>query len=366
MGRAKYRVALIGSGMVANAGHIPAWKNLKDDVEIVAVADLLPDRAELIARTEGIPHAYGDWRRMLAEQAPDIVSVATPNVYHKEQTLTALQAGAHVLVEKPIATSHADARAMFEAAQAAGRVLLVCQSLRFLNEPIAAREIVASGRLGGIYFAEGIGMRRRGIPKWGQFHMKAHSGGGPVYDLGVHLLDRMLWIMGFPKVKSVSGATFRKFGHRDEGILTSLEDSGAPLGVLTPRPYDYREFDVEDMAVGMIRLADGGVISFRTGWAANIPTNVWTSSFLGTEGGLQLDPLRLVGNMGRYQVDITPHVPPDRAVTFCGHWGATEHFINVLRGREELLVRPDEVLAVMRVLDAIYESAAKGQEIVLE
>lgn len=365
MAREKRRVALIGSGMIATAGHIPAWKNLKDDVEIVAVADLLKERAELIARTEGIPHAFGDWEKMLSEQKPDIVSVTTPNAYHCEQTIAALQAGAHVLCEKPIATSHADAKRMFDAAKAAGRILFVCQSLRFYNAVLAAKEIADAGRLGEIYFAEGIGLRRRGIPKWGQFHMKVHSGGGPVYDLGVHLLDRMMWIMGFPQVKSVSGTTFTKLGNRDEGQLTSLEDSGAPLGVLTPRKYDWREFDVEDMAAGMVRLANNAIILFKTSWAANIPKSVWTSSFLGTEGGLQLDPLALVGNMGRYPVDTTPHVPSDRPVVFSGHWLAAEHFIRVLRGDEELIVKPDQVLTIMRILDAIYASAESGKEIVL-
>lgn len=363
MAQQKLKVGVIGTGMIATAGHIPAWKSLKDDVEVAAVADIQEDRARLVAEAEGIPHAYGDWEKMLKELELDIVSVCTPNAYHKGQTIAALQAGAHVLCEKPVATSAADADAMFQAAEGAGRILLVGQSARFSNHSRAAKEIVDSGRLGEIYFAETFFLRRRGVPKWGLFHVKKHSGGGPVYDLGVHAIDLLYWLMGNPAVRAVSGATYTKFGNRDEGLATSLADSGAPLGVLTPRPYNPREFDVEDMAAGFIRLEGGITVHFKTSWAANIPQNTGGTTILGTAGGLTLNPLTLVTNMGSYQVNIEARVPAERPEAFAGHWGETAHFVGVIRGEEELLVKRGEVLNVMRTLDALYQSAAEGREI---
>ena len=363
MAKEKLKVGIIGTGMIATSGHIPAWRDLPDDVEVIGVADILADRAKLIADSEGIPHAYGDWEKMLAELDLDIVSVCTPNSYHRAQSVAALQAGAHVLCEKPIATSHADAAAMFEAAEAAGKVLFVGQSSRFRNRSIAAKEIVDSGRLGEIYFAETFYLRRRGIPQWGQFHMKEHSGGGPIYDLGVHAIDLLYWLMGNPAVRAVSGATYTKLGNRDEHLATSLADSGAFLGVLTPRPYDFKDYDVEDMAAGFIRLAGGASVAFKTSWAANVPRNFGSTMILGTEGGLVMEPLTLVTNMGSYQVNVEAQVPDDEHGPFSGHWGETAHLVRVVRGEEELSVRPEEVLNVMRTLDALYQSSAEGREV---
>ena len=248
MTKQRLKVAIIGAGMIANAGHIAAWRNLPEDVEIAGIADKLEENARRAAERHGIPHAYGDPVHMLAELKPDIVSVCTPNVYHKEHTLLALRAGAHVWCEKPVAIRYADAREMFEAAEAAGRVLFVGQSGRFSGAALAAKELAGHGQLGEVYYAETAALRRRGVPTWGLFHMKEHSGGGPLYDIGVHALDMLFWIIGNPRVLAASGMTYTKLANRAEGLVTSLADSGAPLGVFTPRRYDYREFDVEDMA----------------------------------------------------------------------------------------------------------------------
>ena len=362
----KLRVAVVGAGMIGNAAHIPAWKNLTEDIEVVGVADVSEERARQTADRYDIPHASGNWSEMLAKLSPDVVSVCTPNVYHRAVTEAALKGGAHVLCEKPIATSYADAVAMYDTALAAGRTLMVSQTVRFSGNMMAAKEIAAAGRLGEMYYAETSALRRRGIPKWGMFHMKEHNAGGPVYDLGVHMIDALFWIMGNPKAVAVSGMTYRKLGDRDEGLATSLAESGAPLGVFTPRPYDYHEFDVEDFASGYIRLENEATVSLKTSWAANVPDGIGSTFIVGTEGGLQLGPLKLVTNMGRYQVDIVPKVLPDRNVAFAGHWEITAHMLRVLRGDEEMIVKREEVLNVIRALEGLYRSADEGREIRLD
>ena len=362
----KLRVVVIGAGMIANAGHIPAWRNLADEVEIVGISSRSVERARSAAQRNDIPGAYDSWRAMLAELAPDVAIVTTPNTSHHEITVGALEAGAHVLCEKPVATTYAEAEAMFDAAEAAGRILMVGQTGRFSAETQAAKEWADDGQLGEVYYAETSALRRRGVPKWGRFHMKADSGGGALLDIGVHALDALLWLMGNPRVVAACGATYTKLANLDEGLLTSLADSGAPVGVFEPRSYDHREFDVEDMGAGMLRLESGATITIRASWAANVPPGMGGTVVLGTTGGMRLHPLMLVRNMGRYQVDVTPHVPADPNVPFYGHWKQARHFVDVVAGTAELLVKREEALNVIRALEGLYRSAEAGREVRLD
>ncbi|HEY3290063.1 MAG TPA: Gfo/Idh/MocA family oxidoreductase [Anaerolineae bacterium] len=362
MTRKLKRVAVIGTGMIANAAHIPAWKAIPDEVEIVGVADIRAEAAQETAHRYSIPKAYTDPQKMLNELAPDIVSVCTPNVYHKQWSIAALKAGADVLCEKPLTTTYADALEMFATAKSVGKMLYPSQSMRFMNHFVAAREMVTEGRLGEVYYAEVNSIRRRGIPKWGFFHMKQHNAGGPVCDLGVHTIDAVLWIMGCPKVKAVSGMTYAKLGHLDEGLVTSLADSGAPIGVFTPRPYDYHEFDVEDFASGFIRLENDITLAIKTSWAVNMSES-FSLVVAGTTSGIQLPPLKQLTNQGRYQVEIAPKVMPEPAVPFSGHYGMVVNFVKALRGEEERVVKPEETLNVIRIIELFYKSSAEGREL---
>jgi predicted dehydrogenase len=367
MGKEKFKVAVIGTGMIANAAHLPAWKGLADDVEVVGVADIIEERAQLTAKAHGVPRAYGDWQKMLDEVKPDFVSVCTPNVYHKAPTIAALKGGAHVCCEKPITISTADAEEMYDVAEAAGRELFITQTTRFNNSAFAAKEMAEAGKLGEMYYAETAMYRRRGIPKWGVFHMKEHNAGGPVYDLGVHVLDLLIWVMGNPKVTAVSGMTYTKFGNIDENLVTSLADSGAPSGVITPRPYDYREFDVEDFAACIFRLENDATIVLRTSWAANVPDPVSANRtfILGTKAGLQLQPeFQLIANMDRFQADIGFKVTDLKWPM--QHWECLANAVRVVRGEEEKVVKRAEVINVMRALDGLYKSADEGREVRLD
>jgi len=362
----KLRVGLIGTGMICNIAHVPAWKALPDEVEIVAAADVVASHARGTAEAHGIPYWTDDPQRMLDTQELDVVSVCTPNVYHKPWTLAALRAGAHVLCEKPVAPGYQDAAEMFAAAEQAGRLLLVGQSLRFRSENQAAKSLVEMGLLGDAYYAEAGAMRRRGVPQWGLFHIKAHSAGGPIYDIGVHALDLVLWLIGNPRVVAVSGATYTRIANQDEGLVQSEAESGAPEGVPEPRPYDYREFDVEDLGVGLLRLENGMTIVIRASWAANIPEGTGGTFILGTRAGLALNPVRLIGTVGRYQADTTPIIPGRDEPFAAGHIREAAHLVRAIRGQEELLVKKEEVLNVIYALESLYRSAERGEEVQLD
>lgn len=363
----KFRVAIIGTGMIGSTAHAPAWSALPDDVELVATADILPERAKQVAAGFSVPAHYGDWQKMLDEVQPDIVSVCTPNCHHKAPTIAALKSGAHVLCEKPIAPGYADAKEMFDVAESVGKELFITQTARFSSDADAAKEYADRGMLGEMYYAETAAIRRRGVPTWGVFHIKKENAGGPVYDLGVHAIDLLFWVMGDPKPVAVSGQTVLKLANKDEKLATSLFDSGAMGGLLIePRPYDYREFDVEDFASGYIRMDNGAVVVLRTSWAANIQQGAGSTFILGTEGGINFDPFTYIANQGHYMVEVSPNIPKNRGVAFSGHFRYMAHAVRVLRGEEEKIVKRHQVLNVIKALDGLYASSELGREVRLD
>lgn len=359
----KLRVAVIGAGQIANSAHIPAWKST-EGVEIVAVVDNRENVAEITAKRYNIPNVYKDYKVMLEEIKPDIVSVCTPNNFHKPCAIAALEAGAHVLCEKPLSVSEKDAREMYDVAHRCGKYLMASQSMRFDTRTKAAKALYDTGIVGDPYYVQANLVRRRGIPKWGFFHMKEYNTAGPGFDLGVHVLDLLLWFMGSPAPISVSGRNYEKIGNTDEKLVESIADSGAPVDLFTPRLYDWHEFNVEDLTTAYIQLEGGITLMLKTSWALNAPEEDNRCYISGTEGGLVVIPeTTVLTNMGGYQVEIQPKIPVQTHQTFEGHYGLTSHFVRVIRGEEEMIVTENQVLNVLRILDAIYESSETGKEI---
>lgn len=366
MRESKLKVAVISCGMITNAAHIPAYLNLADKVELAAVCDINPVSAEQTARRFGISSWYTDAEEMLQKERPDLVSVCTPNALHKPMTMLALSYGAHVACEKPIAFTYADAKEMFDFAREKGKVLFACQVLRYNQEYQFAKEMMASGVLGDVYYSEFSLIRRRGVPKWGAFHRKEANGGGVLCDLGVHMIDAALWVMGGPKFVSISGTSSSQIARNERDVLTSLAESGAPAGVFNARPYSPEEFEVEEFAAGSIRLENGCSINFKTSWAVNLPPE-YAMSFAGSRAGLLLPKMELLSTMGRYQADIRPRLFPEERrfakEAFPGHFFLFENAVDHLLTGSPLAVLPEETLNVSAIIDAFYLSAAQGREV---
>lgn len=366
----QYKVAFIGNGMICNAAHIPAYKAMGDKVKIVAVADIREEAAKETAERHGIPKYYVDPYKMLEEEKPDIISVCTPNAYHKEYTLAGFRAGCHVVCEKPVAVTCADAEEMFNAAEKAGKHLFVIQSLRFTGNFKAAAGLAKSGCLGDIYYADLNLVRRRGVPRWGMFHMAKENVGGAFCDLGVHMCDYLMSISGNPKMVSVSGSAVTRIVNKEKNIEFSNAESGAPTGLFTPRKFDMKEFDVEEFANGYIRLENGMTVTFKISWALNLP-NSNTVSICGDKGGLTIgdDGLKLLTTQGNYQADVLPRVFPDpytELSDFTGHIHEMNYILKVLNGEmtmEEYPIQKDEVMNVVAIIEAFYKSAQLGREV---
>ena len=168
----KLRAALISAGMIANAAHIPAYQNLSDEVEIVGICDLNEQAAVETAKRFGIPNTFTNATEMLDSLKPDIVSISSPPLTHVPLVRLALEKGANVICEKPLALCYKDVLEVFDLAEKKGLLLVPCQSVRYRDDFLAAKDIVSDGTLGNIYFAELSRIRRRGVPKWGGVSQK--------------------------------------------------------------------------------------------------------------------------------------------------------------------------------------------------
>ena len=342
------KIVIVGAGFATRIVHMPGYSGI--GVPVAAICDLDRARAQSLAGQYAIPNVYTDWREMLEKEQPDVVSVCLPNVLHAEITIAALEAGAHVLCEKPLATSVAEAKAMFGAARKAGRVLMAAQHLRFQAEARAMKRVIDSGALGEIYHAEATAMRRLGIPTWGLFHQKSVSAGGTLLDLGVHQLDQTIWLMGNPRPVRVSAVTQQRFGRRPE------------IAALLRNAWDPEAFDVEDFAIAFVRFEDGSDLLLRTSWAAHIEQNTFNVQILGTDGGVSLHPPALY-HMRNGVLATEEYKSLQQRSTYEGQARA---FLAAVRGEREVAVKEEETLNVQRILNGAYRSAEEGREVEVE
>jgi predicted dehydrogenase len=343
----KVRVGLVGTGFIAQEGHLPAYAAL-EEVELTAVADANLERAKSVAEKFGVSKVFKDYRRLLALEEIEAVDICTPNASHKPITIAALKAGKHVLVEKPIAMNAAEAKAMIAESKKAKRLLMVALNCRYLSETRALKRAIDAGALGDIYYAEATFLRRRGIPGWGVFTEKKASGGGPVLDLGVHVLDWSLYLMGFPEPVAVSGLTYAKIGPHPHQAATAGYWSWNP-----------KKFEVEDMAVGLVRFRNGGCLCLKTSWAANIPKDEFKILLVGTKGGCQNKPLGIHREEYGSLVDVTP-VDLPKAETYKEE---IREFAQAIRKGGPSPVPAEQALVSARIIDALYLSARRGREV---
>ncbi|PYK99653.1 MAG: gfo/Idh/MocA family oxidoreductase [Verrucomicrobia bacterium] len=317
----------------------------------VAVAETNPERLKEAADRFKIPRAYADYRDLLDQPDIDAVTIAVPNHLHARIAIDALQARKHVLLEKPMAMNAREAAKIVETGKKMRRTLMVAQNFRFNRHTQVAKAIVERGDLGEVYHARCFWLRRSGIPRIGSwFTQKQFSGGGCAADLGVHMLDTCLHLLGEFEVKSVSAQTFARFGPRGLG-----ETDWGRSEVNSKKP-----FDVDDYSVALLKLKSGRTVVLEASWAGHHAADAreYGVDLMGTTAGLSLYPARLFrpGPSGfetiQLSLPIVSH-SEDRI----------HHFVSCALEGKKPLVAPEESLKVQQLLDAIYTSAAAGKEV---
>jgi predicted dehydrogenase len=354
----KFRIGIIGCGGIANGKHMPALAK-QPNAEMVAFCDIVVDRAHEAAKKYGAPEArvYSDYRELLNDGSIDVVHVCTPNDAHADVSIASLEAGKHVLCEKPMAKTAADARRMVEAAKRTGKTLSIGYQNRYRADSQYLKKVCENGDLGEIYYAKAHAIRRRAVPTWGVFLDEEKQGGGPLIDIGTHALDLTLWMMNNYEPKVVLGQAFHK--------LSSRENAANAWG-----SWDPKKFTVEDSAFGMIVMKNGATIVLESSWAINmLETGEAKCTLCGTEGGADMqDGLRINGerhsrlHMEKIQLDAKGVDFYDGKKDSPADFEARQ-WLQALENGTQPTVTPEQACVVSEILEAIYESSKTGKAV---
>jgi len=353
------KIGFIGCGAIAKNKHMTSLSKLPN-VEIVAFCDIIKERAEEAKEKFGTADArvYEDYNELLKnEPEVEVIHVCTPNNAHSEASCAAMRAKKHVMCEKPMARTVAEAKKMLDTAKETGMKLTIGYQNRFNPETQYLKEACDNGDLGEIYFAKAHAIRRRAVPTWGIFLDKEAQGGGPLIDIGTHALDMTLWCMNNYKPKSVKGSVYRK--------LADQTNQGNVFG-----NWDPKEYTTEDSAFGFITMENGATIILESSWALNtLDVKEAKTTLCGTLAGADMNDGLTINNIKYNKQNIEKPNLKSGGVAFNDAQSATPsdleayHWIDAVINDKEPVVKPEEAFVVTQILEAIYKSAETGETI---
>lgn len=345
-------IAVIGAGSIVTP-HLKAYAALPD-VAVTAICDLNEARLRLIADAYGIKRVYTDYHEVLADPTIDAVSIVTPTFTHGKIVAEALEAGKHVLCEKPPALTYEEALQNEKLAKLHGKVLMYGFVVRFMSNSKFLKEYIDAGRMGEIYFAEAYRMDNCStIGGW--FRDKTKSGGGMLMDAAIHQLDLLLWFMGYPKVKSVKGFISDVNKDLPDRIRGRGEGYSAVDNSAIPRT-------IESFATGYITFEGGKNLFIKAAHIANTPNSGTKFELLGDKSGVSSDgkTLRFLAvDESGFFVESQPQI----AESGKHFHDEIAHFIACCKGEAECISNASQGTAIIRIINAIYESAETGKEI---
>lgn len=327
------RLGIVGTGAISQVVHVPILTE-RADVDVLALADADPHKAKTLAERFGVRRVM-DWEALVEDPELDAVVLTTPNHLHEGMGVRALEAGKHVMIERPLAATSEGAKHIVEVAERTGRILMLGMPHRFRPEVSALRNLVAEGELGQLYSVRGSWMTRPATvtrPTWRQ---RRDTGGGALIDLGVPALDLCLWLTGFPKIERVSC------------VLT------------------YGDFEVEDAATLMAEAENGMALSLEVSNRLFASEDRFYARLLGTEGSGALPPLRVFRQLGGRPLEVTPRQPTpsggENPYTNA-YRRLLDEFVRAVKGQADVPV-PREQIELHRLLEAAYEAAASRREV---
>jgi predicted dehydrogenase len=348
----KLRLAFIGCGGVIRF-HMNALKNIPE-IEVVAGCDIDPARLEALARDWGVTRHYTDWNQMIREVKPDAVSVCTPNGLHMQPVVDAANAGCHVIVEKPMAMNPAECRQMVDAAKKNNVKLAVGFQYRFhpyTDYLVRQRD---AGTFGPMMFVRCQALRRRGIPNWGVFGRKELQGGGPMIDIGVHVIEMAHYMIGSPNPVAASGNTWTYLGNKPSDVQSMWPN------------WDHKTYTVEDLAIGQVRFDNGALLQIEAMFAGHIEKDVWNFNFVGQKGGGNWDPPAVFTDRAGTMVNETPGWISPKTDFHTLFEYKLRNFAEACLHDKPLRAPGEAGLAVQKILDGVYRSAEAGREVAID
>jgi predicted dehydrogenase len=344
-----FKVGFIGAGGIA----VHQMNHLKKlgGVEITCAADVNPASLAKAKELQNIGTTYADYKEMLRKETTiDAVSVCTPNGLHAENTMAALEAGKHVLVEKPMAMNAKEGQRMLDAAKRAGKQLIVGFQWRFGANSELIKSQISSGEFGKVLYVRCQALRRRGIPNWGVFGRKDLQGGGPMIDIGVHIIEAAHYMIGSPRPITATGNTWTFHGNQPSNVKSVWPN------------WDYKSYTVEDMAVGQVRFDNGVMLTIEASFVAHVEKDIFNIQIMGERGGAVWDPPQVFKDSGGYMLNSTPGWMP-QVDNFAEKM---RHFVEVCQGKRYNDAPGEHGLMVQKILDGVYASAEAGREVTIE
>ncbi|MGK9476101.1 Gfo/Idh/MocA family protein [Melioribacter sp. OK-6-Me] len=328
----KTKVAIVGLGSIAQLVHIPVLTKM-GNIELVAVSEINNNRLKTIGEKIPAARRYTDYREMISQEELDAVIVTSPTNTHKEIAIDCLNAKLDVLIEKPIALNYKEALEVDKAAKRNKKLAMVGMNLRFRPDSMLMKSIINSGELGEIFYIKCGWLRNKSsAQKW--FIDKKKSGGGVIIDLGILLLDLAIWMFGNNKIES---ASVHKFNTKNQ--------------------------DVEDSAVGIVRLNSKNAINFEVSWELYSETDSFNFIIHGTKGAAQLNPLKVFRKIESAFFDYSLSKSSVSNLYHKSYENEMKHFIASLRGEVPPVSTSEEALVRMKLLDIIYKSAEQKKEV---
>lgn len=355
------KAGVVGCGGIANGKHLPAIKKI-EEITLTAFCDIIEERAQKAASEYGAEGAkvYTDYKEMIDNEELDMVYVLTPNKSHSPISVYALEHDCHVMCEKPMAKTYADAKLMIDAAKKSGKKLTIGYQNRFRADSQYIKKACERGDLGEIYYAKAHAVRRRAVPTWGVFLNEEEQGGGPLIDIGTHALDLTLWMMDNYKPKSVKGSVFKKLGDQKE--------TGNAWGDWNPE-----EYTVEDSAFGFIQMENGATIVLESSWALNtLDVKEAKCTLCGTKAGADMEDSVRINSADFGKLTI---LKPDLSAGGVDFYDGkavraadveARQWVEAVLNDKEPVVKPEQAIVVTRILEAIYESAKTGKEVIFD